>query len=309
VTLGDKAKEVLRDLLKMNPFATDDRLQLAEALGKPGVAESQTILKSVLESRASTYAQQVEVARIAGKTGAQGLNFAAAELRFIAALESWRSVPKPTIPAPSLPALPDAYYAPIYASGTVGGALPPLDSLRRALYLNPSGGQKVGTDSRLFAALVRGFDRTKRVGLLVDLFEQHGGGYGPRLFQYTDAHRGGEAESENPLERPGAEEVAGPTPLTAISASAVEKVALMKLVIAAYSSLQADDMAAQLARNSAGMLPSNRQAFLAKARQLDEKARQSAEALAARFSVNDTLGEELSRRKPVSRPRRERVRS
>jgi predicted Zn-dependent protease len=33
VTLGDKAKEVWRDLLKINPFATDDRLQLAEALG------------------------------------------------------------------------------------------------------------------------------------------------------------------------------------------------------------------------------------------------------------------------------------
>ena len=83
----------------------------------------------------------------------------------------------------------------------------------------------------------------------------------------------------------------------------------MKLVIAAYSSLQADDLAAQQARNSAALLPSNRQAFLAQARQLKEKARQSAEALAARFSVNDTLGEELSRRKPVSRPRRERVRS
>jgi predicted Zn-dependent protease len=309
LTLGDKAKEMWRDLLKINPFATDDKLELAEALGKPSVAESQALLKSVLESRASTYAQQVEVARIAGKTGAQGLNFAAAELRFIAALEAWRGVPQPTTPAPLLPALPDAYYAPVYASGTVGGALPPLDSLRRALYLNPSGGQKVGTDSRLFAALVRGFDRTKRAGLLVDLFEQHGGGYGQRLFQYTDTHRGREAESGNPLEGPGAQEVTGPVPLTTIFASAAEKVALMKRVIAAYGSLQADDLAAQLARNSAGLLPSNRQAFLAQARQLDEKARQSAEALAARFSVNDTLGEELSRRKPVSRPRRERVRS
>jgi hypothetical protein len=48
-----KPKEVWRDLLKINPFA-DDRLQLAEALGKPGVVESQAILKSVLESRAST---------------------------------------------------------------------------------------------------------------------------------------------------------------------------------------------------------------------------------------------------------------
>jgi hypothetical protein len=309
VTLGDKAKEVWRDLLRINPFATDDRLQLAEALGKAGAVESQGLLKSVLESRASTYAQQVEVARVAGKTGAQGLNFAAAELRFIAALETWRSVPKPTTPAPLLPALPDAYYAPIYASGTAGGALPSLESLRRALYLNPSSGQKVGTNSRLFATLVRGFDRAKRPGLLVDLFEQHGGGYGPRLFQYSDAHRGRETESGNPLEGSDTDEVTGPPPMTAISASAAEKVALMKLVIAAYGSLQADDLAAQLARNSAGLLASNRQAFLAQARQLDEKARQSAEALAARYSVNDTLGEELSRRKPVSRPRRERVRS
>jgi hypothetical protein len=308
VTLGDKAKEFWRDLLKINPFATDDRLQLAEALGKPGAAESQMLLKSVLESRASTYAQQVEVARIAGKTGAQGLNFAAAELRFIAALESWRSVPKPTTPAPSLPGLPNAYYAPIYASGIAGGA-PSLDSLRRALDLNPSGRQKLGTDSRLFAALVRGFDRAKRWGLLVDLFEQHGGGYGPRLFQYTDAHRGREVESGNPLEGADAEEVTGPPPLTAISLSAAEKVALMKLVIAAYGSLYANDLAAQLARNSAALLASSRQTFLAQARQLDEKARQSAEALAERFAVNDTLGEELSRRKPVSRPRRERVRS
>jgi hypothetical protein len=309
LTLGDKAKEVWRDLLKINPFATADRLQLAEALGKPGVVESQAILKSVLESRASTYAQQVEVARIAGKTGAQGLNLPAAELRFIAALEAWRSVPKPTTPAPPLPAMPDAYYAPIYASGTAVGPLPSLESLRRALYLNPSGGQKVGTDSRLFAALVRGFDRAKRPGLLVDLFEQHGGGYGQRLFQYADGQRGREVDSGNPLEGPDAGEVTGPTPLTTIFTSAVEKVALMKLVIATYSSLQADDLAAQLARNSAGLLPSNRQAFLAQARQLDEKARHSAEALAARYSVNDTLGEELSRRKPVSRARRERVRS
>jgi len=311
VTLGDKAKEVWRDLLKINPFATDDRLQLAEAIGKPGLAESQALLKSILESRASTYAQQIEVARIAGRIGAQGLNFAVAELRFIAALETWRSVPKPTTPAPPLPALPDAYYAPIYAASAAGNAaaLPFLDNLRRALYLSPSGGQKVGMDSRLFAALIRGFDRAKRPGLLVDLFEQHGGGYGPRLFQYTDVHRGREAESGNPLEGSDTEEVTGPPPLTAISMSAAEKVALMKLVIAAYSSLQADDLAAQLARNSAALLLSNRQAFLAQARQLEDKARQSAEALAARFSVNDTLGEELSRRKPVSRPRRERVRS
>jgi hypothetical protein len=308
VTLGDKAKEVWRDLLKINPFATDDRLQLAEALGKPGAVESQALLKSVLESRASTYGQRVEVARIAGRTGAQGLNFAAAELRFIAALEAWRSLPKPMPPVPSLPALPDAYYAPIYASSTAGGAPRSLDSLRRALYLNPSGGQKVGTDARLFAALVRGFDRAKRSGLLVDLFEQHGGGYGPRLFQLAQAPRGREAESGNPLEGPDAE-VTGPPPLTAVSTSAAEKVALMKLVIAAYGSLQANDLAAQLARHSAALLASNRQAFLAQARQLDEKARQSAEALAARFAVNDTLGEELSRRKPVSRPRRERVRS
>ncbi|HEU0006929.1 MAG TPA: hypothetical protein VFS12_13155, partial [Terriglobia bacterium] len=311
VTLGDKAKEVWRDLLRINPFATDDRLQLAEALGRAGAVESQGLLKSVLESRASTYGQQVEVARIAGKTGAQGLNFAAAELRFIAALEAWRSVPKPTTPAPTLPAMPDAYYAPIYAAGTAGRAttLPPLESLRRALYLDPSGGQKVGTNSRLFAALVRGFDRAKRPGLMVDVFEQHGGGYGPRLFQYADVHRGREADSGNPLEGSDTDEVTGPPPMTAISASAAEKVALMKLVIAAYGSLQADDLAAQLARNSAALLASNRQAFLAQARQLDEKARQLAEALAARYSVNDTLGEELSRRKPVSRPRRERVRS
>ena len=186
--------------------------------------------------------------------------------------------------------------------------MPSLEGLRRALYLNPSGAQKVGMDSRLFAALVRGFDRTKRAGLLVDLFEQHGG-HGPRLFQYTDAHRGRQPESVNPLEVPDAEEVIGPTPLMAISTGAAEKVALMKLIIAAYRSLQADDLAAQLARNSAALLTSNRQAFLAQARQLEEKARQSAEAMAARFSVNDTLGEELSRRKAVSRPRRERVRS
>jgi hypothetical protein len=273
------------------------------------MVEGQALLKSVLESRASTYAQQVEVARIAGKTGAQGISFAAAELRFIAALESWRSVPKPTTPAPAMPALPGAYYAPIYAAGTAPGALPSLDSLRKSLYLNPSGGQKVGTDSRLFAALVRGFDRAKRPGLLLDLFEQHGGGHGPRLFQYTDAHRGRQPESGNTLEGPAAEEVTGPTPLMAISTGAAEKVALMKLIIAAYGSLQADDLAAQLARNSAALLTSNRQAFLAQARQLEEKARRSAEAMAARFSVNDTLGEELSRRKPVSHPRRDRVRS
>jgi hypothetical protein len=161
----------------------------------------------------------------------------------------------------------------------------------------------------LFAALIRAFDRAQRLGLLVDLFEQHGGGYGPRLFQYTDSYRGREAESGNPLEGSDAEELTGPQPLTAISSSAAEKVALMKLVIAAYSRLQADDLAARQARNAAALLASNRQAFLAQARQLEEKARHSAEALAARFSVNDTLGEELSRRKPVSRPRRERVRS
>jgi hypothetical protein len=83
----------------------------------------------------------------------------------------------------------------------------------------------------------------------------------------------------------------------------------MKLVIAAYSSLQADDLAAQHARNSATLLASSRQALLAQAKQLEDKAQRSAKALAERFSVNDILGEELSRRKPVSRPRRERVRS
>ena len=101
----------------------------------------------------------------------------------------------------------------------------------------------------------------------------------------------------------------GPRPLTTLTLSATEKVALMKLVIAAYGSLQADDLAAQHARNSAALLASSRQAFLAQAKQLAAKAQRSVEMLAARFSVNDTLGEELSRRKPVSRPRRERVRS
>ena len=116
-------------------------------------------------------------------------------------------------------------------------------------------------------------------------------------------------ESGNSLDGPDAEDMAGPPPMTAISASAAEKVALMKLVIAAYGNLQADDLAAQQARNSAALQAANRQVFLTQAKQLEDKARQSAEALAARFSVNDTLGEELSRRKPVSRPRRERVRS
>jgi hypothetical protein len=97
--------------------------------------------------------------------------------------------------------------------------------------------------------------------------------------------------------------------MTAISAGAGEKTALMKLVIAAYESLQARDLAAQQARNSTVLQASSRAAFRAQARQLDEKARQSAEAVAGRFSVNDTLGEELSRRRPVSRPRRDRVRS
>ena len=190
-TLGDKAREVWRDLLKINPYATEDRLQLAEALGKPGAGEEQVLLKSVLESPASTYAQQVEAARIAGRTGALGLNLSSAELRFVAALESWRSVPKPTTSAPPLPALPAAYYAPIYAAGATSGgaALPSLDGLRRALYLHPpSGSQKDALESRFFAALIRAFDRAKRPGLLVDLFEQYGGGYGPRLFQYTDRH-------------------------------------------------------------------------------------------------------------------------
>jgi hypothetical protein len=116
-------------------------------------------------------------------------------------------------------------------------------------------------------------------------------------------------ELGNPLDGAEVQELAGPAPLTAISASSTEKVALMKLVIAAYRSLQADDLAAQQARNAGALLASSRQAFLAQAKQLEDKARQSAEALAARFSVNDTLGEELSRRQPVSRPRRERVRS
>ena len=308
VTLGDKAKETWRDLLKINPFATNDRLQLAEALGKPGLAESQALLKSILESRASTYAQQVEAARIAGRNGSQGLNLASAELQFVNALEGWKSIPKPTTPAPPLPALPQAYYAPIIAAG--GAALPSLDSLRRALYLHPSSGsQKDTLESRLFAALIRAFDRAKLPGPLVDLFEQYGGAYGPRLFQSIETHRGSEAESRNPLEEPKEEERAGPLPLTTLAMSAADRVALMKLVIAAYSSLQADDLAAQQARNSAALLAASRQAFLVQARQLEEKAQQSAEALAARYSVNDTLGEELSRRKQVSRPRRERVRS
>ena len=219
-TLGNKAREVWRDLLKINPYATEDRLQLAEALGKLGAAEGQALLKSVLESRASTYAQQVEAARIAGRTGALGLNLSSAELRFVTALESWRSVPTRTTFAPPLPALPTAYYAPIYAAGaTSGGAtLPSLDGLRRALYLHPpSGSQKDALESRFFAALIRAFDRAKRPGLLVDLFEQYGGGYGPRLFQYTDTRRGRETESGNPLEEPDREEVTGPPPLTAIS--------------------------------------------------------------------------------------------
>ena len=311
-TLGDKARKVWRDLLKINPYATGDRLHLAEALGKPGGAEGQVMLKSVLESRASTYAQQVEAARIAGRTGALGLNLASTELRFVAALESWRSVPKPTTSAPPLPALPAAYYAPIYAAGTTSGgtALSSLDGLRRALYLHPpSGSQQDALQSRFFAALIRAFDRAKRPGLLVDLFEQYGGGYGPRLFDHRDARRENQTDTGNPLEEPDPEKVSGPPPLTSISTSAAEKVGLMKLVIAAYSTLQADDLAAQQARNSAALLASSRQAFLAQAKQLEDKAQRSAETLAARFSVNDTLGEELSRRKPVSRPRRERVRS
>ena len=122
--------------------------------------------------------------------------------------------------------------------------------------------------------------------------------------------RVGEAESGNPLEEPDAEEVSGPPPLTAISTSAAEKVALMKLVIAAYSTLQADDLAAQQARNSAALLASSRQAFLAQARQLEDKAR-----AIRRGAGRAILGERyVGRRvepaaKPVSRPRRERVRS
>jgi hypothetical protein len=308
--LGDKAREVWRDLLKVNPYATDDRLQLAEALGKPGAAEGQVLLKSVLESRSSSYAQQAEAARIGGKTGAVGLNLGSAELRFVASLEGWRSQPKPTTPAPALPALQATYYAPIYAAGATssGVALPPLDNLRRALYLHPlSRSQKNEPESRLFAGLIRAFDRAKRPGLLVDLFEQHGGGY-PRLVERAASQHRGETESGNPLEEPD-QELTGPLPLTTLTLSPIEKVTLMKLVIAAYGTLQADDLAAQHARNSAALLTSSRQALLAQAKQLEEKAQRSAKALAERFSVNDTLGEELSRRKPVSRPRRERVRS
>jgi hypothetical protein len=279
---------------------------------KSGGAESQALLKSVLESRNSIYAQQVEAARIAGKIGAPGLNFASEELRYIAGVESWRSVPKPATPAPPVPALPGIYNAPIHAASPTGGAvaLPSLESLRRALYVHPpSGGQKDVWESRLFAALIRAFNRARKPGLLVDLFEQHAGWYGPRLFQYHEARRGREMESANSLDEPEAEQSAGPLPMTTISASPADKVALMKLVIAAYDSLQAYDLAAQQARNAAALTGSNRQVFLTQSRQLEDKARRAEEAQASRFSVSDTLGEELSRRTPVSRPRRERVRS
>lgn len=310
-TLGDKAKDIWRDALKLNPFATDQKLLLAEALGKQGAAEAQGLLRSVVESRASSYAQQIEAARIAGKIGSPGLNFAAEELRFIAALESWRTVPKPAVPAPALPPLTQAFYAPVYAASAGGAtAATSLEPLRRALYFHPLGGsQKDAIESRLFGALIRAFDRAKRPGLLVDLFEQHAGGYGPGMFQYHSAAHQGGVGSGNPLDEPDVDDLAGPPPMTAISASASEKATLMKLVIAAYENQQAVDLAAEQARNASALQPSSRQAFLAQARQLDEKAQQLAETVAGRFSVNDTLGEELSRLRPVSRPRRGRVRS
>ncbi|MCI0717783.1 MAG: hypothetical protein L0338_02150, partial [Acidobacteria bacterium] len=312
VTLGDKAKEVWRDLLKINPFAVEDKLQLAEALGKPGVAEAQVLLKSVLESRTSAYRHQAEAARIAGKTGAQGLNFASAELRFIAGLESWRGTAKSSTPAPLLPRLPAAYYAPIYASRTAG-APGPIEALRQSLYVRPlASDTKDELNSRLFAALIRGFEQDKQLTLLVDLFEQQGEGFGGSfLVQDGEAGIGNNVggDSGNPLEAPDTDSLAGPAPLVALRLSVAEKVTLMKSVIAAYSSLQANDLAARVAWNSASLAVSSRQAFLAQARQLENKAKQAAEALSARFSVNDTLGEELSRRKPISRPRRGRVRS
>ncbi len=312
VTLGDKAKEVWRDLLKINPLchrrptATGRGAWQAGSGGEPGAVEiGPRIAGQHLRTAGGGCTD-------CGKDRSAGTELSSAELRFIAALESWRSVPKPTTPAPPLPALPAAYYAPIYAAGATAAGLPCLlwtacDGL--SILIRPVGSK--GCDG--LAAVCR-FDPRLRSG------EAPGIAGGPfraarrrvwaaAVSVHRHASRQRDTESGNPLEGPDAEEVTGPPPLTAISASAAEKVALMKLVIAAYSSLQADDLAAQQARNSAALLASSRQAFLAQARQLEEKARQSAEALAARFSVNDTLGEELSRRKPVSRPRRERVRS
>lgn len=304
VTLGDKTKDIWRDLLKLNPFPMEARLQLAESLGKAGAAESQNLLKAVLEARQSTYQQKAEAARIAGKTALTGITYPSAELRFIAGLEAWRSTPTPTTPQPALPELATGYYGPLYAMlpGTPP-VLPPMEALRHSLYVRTfESGANDAMQSQLFAGLIRFFERAKQPGLLVDLFEQHGGTFrSKQLFGFRQAEADTVPDG-NPLEEPGTDSP-GPQPLTPFALTVSEKVVLMKSVIAAYSTLEADDLAAEIARSSASVAAASRQAFLNQAQQLEAGARQRQEAFAARFAVNDTLGEDLSQRRPLTRPR------
>jgi len=303
VTFGDKAREIWRNLLKLNPFSSEAKLQLAEALGKAEAAETRTLLKSVLEARQSAYPQKAEAARIAGKTALTGMTYGSEELRFIADLEAWRSVAKPAAPRPAPPPLTAAYYGALYASRPGGppGSLS-LEALRHSLYVRPLGsGARNEMQSRLFATLIRAFEVAKRQELLVDLFEQFGGTVRNEwLFDYRQAD--GDTTGGNTPEAAEADRL-GQRPLMPYSLPTSEKVALMKSVIAAYSTLGSDDLAAEAARSTASLAASSRQAFLAQARQLEARARQRASVFEGRFAVNDALGEELSRRRPLTRPR------
>lgn len=311
-TLGDKAREVWRNLLKLNPQAWEGRLRLAEVAGRANLPEAQGLLKAVIEARQSTYQQKVEAARIAGRTGATGLTFESAELRAIAEIESRRNAPKSAVSAFPALSLPGGFYGPLHAarSPVAPGAAPALDNLRQALFLRPmSGGTQEAHNSRLFGELIKALERARKPGLLVDLFEQYGN---PRRsdshFHYdTRLEDGAGALNDTLIEFE--EGSLAPQPLAGFSLAPAEKVTLVKAVINAYVALEAYDSAAQVARAAASIAAASRQEFDRQARQLETRARQASEAWAARFSVSDTLGEELSQRKPLNRPRRARVRS
>jgi tetratricopeptide (TPR) repeat protein len=312
-TLGDKAQEAWRKLLQLNPADLDTKLRLAEAGGTAELASTQSLLRSVAGERRSSYFQKAEAARIAGKTGVQDLPFAGAELRAIAEIERRRNAPKGTLQATPAVQLPSGFHGPIYVarSPSVPGTVPSLESLRQALFLRPmTGGTLDRLNSRLFAELIQRFEQEKKWGLLIDLFEQYGStSRRDSHFQYQDPGgiEDGGLFGEAALE--SGEAYAGPQPLASFSLTPSEKLALVKAVIDAYSNLEAYEQAAETAFAAASIAASRRAAFRQQARQLDVRALQLHESWAVRFSVNDTLGEELSQRKPLSPPRPSRVRS
>ena len=312
VDLQQKSREILANLMKMNPFDFEAGLRLAGMADAGSSNQAHPLLKHVLESPQSSYVQKVQAAKLAGRLNIQNLPLGSSELQILAELA--HGATQAASPVPNLSSISAlAYFARLSAALSKSGSLSTgkMEWLRQALYVKPfEQGKKSDTSTALFAELLKAYASSKQPRLLVDLFEQNGYA-GAGYYQYLP---GGEAVEEAPRgERLGeageTESYSGPMPLLEYSLTASRKAAILKLVVKAYSDLEDYAMAAQVARQAALIDPAGRQSFDQQSVQLEARNERFRKEWSSRFSVNDKLGEEFSTRQPVPRPKRRLVRS